>query len=423
MIRYFLQVLQASLGALLLAAMLLALDLKTRAASAVSGRKDGKKERGAAPFCLAGIAAALAPAFLRRATAVNMGKISTFTAALLCAAGLVFIAAALTRRPAAPRSAGYGAAVFTGRVLLFLLPFYALPAVFFYPTEFLLAGESAFSTDFLFKCAGFLAGLCLSLLAAFTLYRTGRSLGRALVFILCPALFINIIQLLCAVLQFLFARRVIPMNRTLFRLITPALNNGIIFLFLILAVCAAAPVLAFVRTFHRSGTWRNPAERRKARALLRRKRRLAVTLALSFAFAFCSLTVLKAFTERDVELSPAESYTLSGNEIIIPLEKIEDGHLHRFNYSASDSIGMRFIIIKKNESAYGVGLDACDICGPTGYYERKDGVICRLCDVVMNRATIGFRGGCNPVPLAYTMRSGNMVIQTEKLEAERSRFK
>jgi uncharacterized membrane protein len=136
-----------------------------------------------------------------------------------------------------------------------------------------------------------------------------------------------------------------------------------------------------------------------------------------------SITVVKAWSERGVELSQVETYTLQDGEIIIPLEKIEDGHLHRYNYHASETIEMRFIVIKKNESAYGVGLDACDICGPTGYYERKDEVICRLCDVVMNKATIGFRGGCNPVPLAYTLRSGAMIIQTENLEAERARFK
>jgi uncharacterized membrane protein len=84
---------------------------------------------------------------------------------------------------------------------------------------------------------------------------------------------------------------------------------------------------------------------------------------------------------------------------------------------------MRFIVIKKNAVAYGVGLDACDICGPTGYYERKGEVICRLCDVVMNISTIGFKGGCNPVPLAYTLRSGDMVINVEDLETERNRFK
>jgi uncharacterized membrane protein len=124
-----------------------------------------------------------------------------------------------------------------------------------------------------------------------------------------------------------------------------------------------------------------------------------------------------------VELTPAEPMTIIDKEIVIPIEKIADGHLHRYNYTAADNIEMRFIVIKKNEVAYGVGLDACDICGPTGYYERKDEVICRLCDVVMNISTIGFKGGCNPVPLAYSLRSGNMVIDTEDLEKERNRFK
>jgi uncharacterized membrane protein len=41
----------------------------------------------------------------------------------------------------------------------------------------------------------------------------------------------------------------------------------------------------------------------------------------------------------------------------------------------------------------------------------------------MNISTIGFKGGCNPVPLPYTMREGNMVIQTADLEDERHRFK
>ncbi|MDR0731564.1 MAG: DUF2318 domain-containing protein, partial [Treponema sp.] len=146
-------------------------------------------------------------------------------------------------------------------------------------------------------------------------------------------------------------------------------------------------------------------------------------LAGGYVFSLITLTAIKAYIGRGVVLAPAEAMTIQGTEIIIPLEKIEDGHLHRYNYTASEDIEMRFIVIKKNETAYGVGLDACDICGPTGYYERKDEVICRLCDVVMNKSTIGLKGGCNPVPLAYTFRSGNMVIEIADLEKERGRFR
>jgi uncharacterized membrane protein len=41
----------------------------------------------------------------------------------------------------------------------------------------------------------------------------------------------------------------------------------------------------------------------------------------------------------------------------------------------------------------------------------------------MNTSTIGFKGGCNPIPLAYTMRGGNMIIQIADLEAQRGKFK
>jgi uncharacterized membrane protein len=248
-------------------------------------------------------------------------------------------------------------------------------------------------------------------------------MGRPFRIVLCSVLIINMVNQLCTVLQFLFARRMIPMNRTIFRLITPALNNSIVFLYVILVIALILPILGFIRSFRQSDNYRNPAERRKAVAAARSRRQLCITLVVCFAAALFSLTAVKAWSEKGVELSPAEPYTLAGSEIIIPLELIEDGHLHRYNYRTAENIEMRFIIIKKNESAYGVGLDACDICGPTGYYERKDEVICKLCDVVMNKATIGFRGGCNPVPLAYTMRSGNMIIQIESLETERARFK
>lgn len=50
----------------------------------------------------------------------------------------------------------------------------------------------------------------------------------------------------------------------------------------------------------------------------------------------------------------------------IKFSQISDGHLHRFEYRAKDGTSMRFIIIKKNGGAYGVGLDAFYRCGSCG---------------------------------------------------------
>jgi uncharacterized membrane protein len=312
----------------------------------------------------------------------------------------------------------------TGPVLAALLIFYALPTILLYPTEFLLPEQSAFSTDFLFKSLGFLAGSALAGLSALALYKTGKDLSlRITASLLTAALAINMVNQVSAILQFLLARRIIRAPRWLFRLIVQSINYNGVFLYSILGITLILPILLFMRSLRPAAAFRNPAELRKIRAGKRGQRRWCAVLAAGYVFSLVTVTAVQAWTKRGVVLAPAEAMTIQGTQITIPLEKVEDGHLHRYNYTAAESIEMRFIVIRKNEAAYGVGLDACDICGPTGYYERKDQVICRLCDVVMNKSTIGLKGGCNPVPLAYTLRSGNMVIELADLEKERGRFR
>ena len=41
----------------------------------------------------------------------------------------------------------------------------------------------------------------------------------------------------------------------------------------------------------------------------------------------------------------------------------------------------------------------------------------------MNRGTIGFPGGCNPVPLVYMIHDGKIKIYLSDLERESYRFK
>jgi uncharacterized membrane protein len=228
----------------------------------------------------------------------------------------------------------------------------------------------------------------------------------------------------CASLvQILLARRLIPMIRGLFSIIILIINYNDFFLYALMALTFIVPVILYAASLRPHRTGANPAEHRKIRAALRGNRRWSLFLAAGYLTAVLCLTALKAWEEKEVVLSPAEPMNISGGEILIPIENIEDGHLHRYNYTAADGAEMRFIVIRKSSASYGVGLDACDICGPTGYYERKDQVICKLCDVVMNISTIGFKGGCNPVPLAYSLRGGGMIIGTSDLEKESFRFK
>ena len=85
---------------------------------------------------------------------------------------------------------------------------------------------------------------------------------------------------------------------------------------------------------------------------------------------------------------------------------------------------IRFIVIKKpNSSSYGVGLDACDICGEAGYFEREGQIVCKRCDVVMNINTIGFKGGCNPIVIDYEVKDGQIIVPIEGLVLHERKFK
>ncbi|MDR0450804.1 MAG: Fe-S-containing protein [Treponema sp.] len=417
MLRYLIQVIENLLATGILAAFLFA-----------SLQKGERQRKRLLWGCAAGSGAALILSVLRRTTAlINRGFFNTWILSFAILFGVLFILLqwGLVRINIKGRpSASEGFPDYVCALLLGALLFYALPVIFLYPAEFVLAGQSIFSTDFLFKLIGYLGGLALVSLSGFALYKSAGALPASLLRIfLTLALLVNIVNQAVAIVQFLLARRIIPMIRWLFRIVAAAVNYNFVFLYALMGLAFLPPLILFINSFRSRLTWKNPAEHRKIRAALRKDRRWCLTVAAGFGLSVFSLTFVKAYIERGVELSPAEPMTIEGREILIPVERIQDGHLHRFNYTAAENIEMRFIVIKKNETAYGVGLDACDICGPTGYYERKNEVICRLCDVVMNISTIGFRGGCNPVPLAYTLRRGNMVIDTEDLEKERTRFK
>ena len=113
--------------------------------------------------------------------------------------------------------------------------------------------------------------------------------------------------------------------------------------------------------------YENPAQHRKILAKWRSIRRWSGAALLSFAAVVLILTAVNAYANRPVALSAVEECEQRGDKLYVPFEQVNDGHLHRFAYTTDNHIAVRFIVIQKpNSSAYGVGLDACDICGETG---------------------------------------------------------
>lgn len=109
--------------------------------------------------------------------------------------------------------------------------------------------------------------------------------------------------------------------------------------------------------------------------------------------------------------------------IVIFLIDVEDGYLYRFLYIVIGGNNVRFIVVKKLKGgSYGLGFDVCDICGVVGYFERNDEIVCKCCDVVMNKLIIGFKGGCNLVLFEYEIKNKKIYIDKVILEKEKDCF-
>ena len=197
------------------------------------------------------------------------------------------------------------------------------------------------------------------------------------------------------------------------------------FLFLAVSLVVLTAAGLWAASLRQKEPYRNPAEHRKIRAKWRRTRRWASAAVICFVFVILNLTVIEKANATDVTLSPVEEVSSMDDEnIYVGFDLVEDGHLHRFAYETENGVQIRFIVIKKpNGNSYGIGLDACDVCGETGYYEKDGQVVCNLCDVVMNISTIGFKGGCNPIVIPYEVNNGQIKVPISGLLEYEREFK
>ena len=310
-------------------------------------------------------------------------------------------------------------------VAIGLITAQCLPNILLYPFGFDVGMESIFNNDYLFKWVGYGFALLVCGLIGWLIYRLCARLSTRLVMVIATfAIIIFTIQNAINLLQILIVRRFISPQQWMMDLVIFILAHVNLFTFIFMVLVLLLTVLLYTKAKTTSLVGNNPAQIRKLKASLRRDRRTSLLLMAGVAITAYTVTRARYIFEKGVELTPAEPVALNADGlIVIPLEQVNDGNLHRYGYQTTDGTLVRFIVIKKSENAYGVGFDACDICGASGYYQRGNQVVCILCDVVMNIATIGFSGGCNPVPLKYEILDGNMIIRPTHLEVEKSRFK
>ncbi|MFZ5968433.1 MAG: Fe-S-containing protein [Bacillota bacterium] len=227
---------------------------------------------------------------------------------------------------------------------------------------------------------------------------------------------------LISIFQMTLALGFVPITKFTVSLISPLINiwQPILFYLLIAAGVCWVAYGAYKLPWKAEDEYKNPAESRKALSEIKRRKRSICAFSVLIGL-FLSLNLFNYYMEnRTIELSPAVPVEADSGLVKISAKELEDNNLHRYSYITSNNIEIRFIAIKKGEGVYGIGLDACEICGTVGYYQRGREVICLNCDVIMNIPTIGFPGGCNPIPLKHDVNGEKIVInEASLLEAEK----
>ena len=310
-------------------------------------------------------------------------------------------------------------------VAVWFLGFTIIPQVYALTKEFVAFGENSFGTQSLLRLGGFLLGLLTIFLIALSVQKVYFRLKPCLAKVFALAIFLvgSIDFFLRGVSALARLRFLKASNPFVFNvmILEDKSTTYITILFAIVAVIFS--FLLFKDSRKIVGTFKNNALLRLEKARLKNNKHWLSSLAFFSILSVFAITVVHSHITKPVALTPPQPYQEEGNMIVIPLTDVDDGHLHRFSYTATGGNNVRFIVVKKPKGgSYGIGLDACDICGLAGYYERNDEVVCKRCDVVMNKSTIGFKGGCNPVPFEYEIKDKKIYIDKATLEKEKDRF-
>ncbi len=308
---------------------------------------------------------------------------------------------------------------------------YLVPPVLQFTREFVYFGEAGISTNAMLRALGFTLGIFVFFLLTLSAYEVHQSLntaGQGYFFAAISAV-IFALEYLTAAAASLQRLKILRTSDSfagvsVFDVMIWRDANPNAFLFAQLGLALVMLIFVIYTHLKPSRVYPNKALLRKEKARLRDCRRWSWSLCTWGIMAVFIVIVLHWYDTKPPEEVQPEPYALNDGIISVNLSDVSDGHLHKFSYVTPNGYDVRFLIVKKPAgTAYGVGLDACDICGIAGYYERGDEVVCKRCDVVMNKNTIGFKGGCNPVPFEYEVRAGKIFIDTQELVKHETRFK
>ena len=228
-------------------------------------------------------------------------------------------------------------------------------------------------------------------------------------------------QLLVSGMHELSEYGVLPSSREEMALVGPIVSNEAFFGVTIVALAALMILFDQRRRQPASVASGSRAEQRKAQWSAR-KERLWSTAVYSSSFVFILLVTAQfIYAKSTTSLSPARAVAFSNGQISIPIADVSDGELHRYSVNVEGK-EVRFLLFKKPDGKIATVLDACQICGPVGFYKSGNQIICKNCSAPINPQSMGQSGGCNPIPLESSVHGSDVVIGQSALQLASTRF-
>jgi len=168
----------------------------------------------------------------------------------------------------------------------------------------------------------------------------------------------------------------------------------------------------------------NNIEKRKRLAEIQKNKRwrLAVISSVLVINLILGANLVAQAARPTYDPNPLDVSAENG-EIKIAVDDLAENVMKKFSYKV-DGTDVRFLLIKRFGTVSS-GLDACEICGPLGYFQEQgneEEVICKNCNAPIPISTIGYPGGCNPIAINTEIVDGQVIIKASNLEALKGNF-
>lgn len=279
----------------------------------------------------------------------------------------------------------------------------------------LLLAAVRLDTSGVLELTGVLLGLGLAVLFGVSFVRgTIRVNLRSFFKITTVILMVVVFQLTITGLHELSEGQILPSSAAEMALIGPIVRDEVFFFIAILALAGAMVLMEWRNRKPQQIEQLEGAALRKARWSAQRERLWMVGSCVASAVFMLMITAEFIYAKSTTELSTPTPAVVTGGLVHIPITSVSDGKLHRFSVD-SGGVTMRVIVIQRPDKSLATALDACEICGSKGFYQKGPNVVCRNCASAIFIPTIGTRGGCNPIPVESRIEGADLLIPADKL--------